>query len=460
MRQFVFIFAFSIGLFSMVNALPEQALAMNYKLSHQLLPSGETVNVLRMEGQITSGEWALWKRAVSNLSPDQNTLFVVRSPGGDAAHGLFLLNHVEEFLADQKALGREVAVLAEKDCSSMCVPLYYAFPRRLSYPTTRFGLHAIHDDMGSNPAFTANYLNKLREIARSRNDQDMLNWLSEKEHSGAFSTPELDVNLASDLESHHSGIIPDGSLISSETMAAEKLSPLVDVQGKDLSWTHPDYRKIISNIWFYVARDLAKLPLNKVPAPKLQLEPFSRAEQSPEFTLWQNEWIINNISVWMEWTEIVGVPREKITKQWVRERINEIYPFPVTFRGMHYDGTGVVQVNPDTTYLSMVTPDQNRTTWRDYVGYGYYVTGHEFMHYALSKKGVPDILHHCIYVISVDGKPSLMERLNNRLINSGVAGALLPRYGVNQETQLTPCTQLNTQQVGDSARYAKELSQD
>lgn len=125
---------------------------------------------------------------------------------------------------------------------------------------------------------------------------------------------------------------------------------------------------------------------------------------------------------------------------------------------MHYDGTGRIQVNPDTTYKAMITPDQNRTTWRDYVGYGYYVTGHEFMHYALSKRGIPDKLHHCIYVISHEGKPSLMAQLNNQLIAAGIGGALLPRYGINQEIELNPCLQLTPEEARLAGNFAVELS--
>lgn len=434
-----------------------QAFSMSYSIQKALTPAGKQINVVRMTGEIANGEWALWKGMVASLDTRKDTLFILQSPGGNAAHGLFMLQHVEEFLESQRTAGHQVSVLAVKDCSSMCVPLFYAFENRLSYPDTRIGLHAVHDEMGTNTEFTQNYLKRLRAIAIGRGDRDMLRWLSEKERAGAFASVELDKNRAEDLALEHSGIIVEEGLVENEKKAIERFESVPDVRGPDISWTHPGYKALIAKIWNFVSRDLAGIDPTEVLPPVLHLEPFERDRQSPAFTEWQSEWIINHAKVWLEWTEVKGVPISQITPDWVRTRIHEIYPFPITFRGFHYDSTNVVQVNPETTFLATVTPDLHRTSFRDYVGYGYYVTGHEFAHYALGKRGIPDKLHHCIYLLSVNGKPSLMRRLNDYLVQEGIGGALLSRYGLEQEMALNACQYLSPEDKMKAIQYAREI---
>lgn len=414
--------------------------------------------MVRMTGQIVSGEWALWKKMVASINRHQDTLFILQSPGGDGAHGLFLLGHVEEFLKDQRAAGLRVAVFAVKDCSSMCVPLFYTFEERLSLPDTRIGLHAVHDLLGANPAFTQSYLDKMRAIARTRGDQETLRWLAEKELSGAFATPILDENRASDLAAGHSGIINETGIVETIEGTIERFERGPEIHGMDISWTHPGYKAVIAKIWGFVSQELARLDQSKIRPPALYLEPFVHTQQSEGFTRWQSEWIVNHASVWLEWTNIDDVPKEQITPEWIRERLDKIYPFPATFRGFHYDGTNVIQVNPEVTFKSMVTPDQNHTSFRDYVGYGYYVTGHELAHYALAQRGIPDKLHHCIYLISVEGKPSLMRRLNDFLISEKIAGIFLSRYGLDQELSFSPCANLTPDENRQAARAAQELA--
>lgn len=309
------------------------ALAMNYKISEATSLTGSKINVVHLTGEIVIGEWALWKQMVFKLNLKRDTLLVISSPGGNAAHGLFLLNHVDEFLRTQYNAGYEVAIMATRDCSSMCVPFYYSFPIRFAKEDTRFGLHAVHDEMGANSEFTKQYLNRLFETAQVRGDRNTIRWLNEKMAAGVFASSELDVNRAGDLAITNGGLVTESSIVDSESLAMKRITPQVNIQGTDLSWTHPEYRSVIRSLWTYVARDLAQVDLHQVEPPVLHLEPFDRAEQSATFTLWQNEWIINNISVWLEWTEIKGISKEKVTPEWVRERISEIYPFSENFSG-------------------------------------------------------------------------------------------------------------------------------
>lgn len=212
-------------LFAYVLAFSANALGMGYGVTTTRLASGQSVNVLRMEGQVVVMEWRGWQQAVAALDPALDTIVFLSSPGGNASHGLFLLGKVDEFQEASKANGRQVTVVAERDCSSMCVPLYYAFENRLAVTGTRFGLHAVHDELGPNPDFTRAYIKALRDRAEARGDTDMLKWLLSKEAQGAFATAKLDATPADELARKHSGIVGPDAIIRDEDAGFERAFP-------------------------------------------------------------------------------------------------------------------------------------------------------------------------------------------------------------------------------------------
>lgn len=230
----------------------------------------------------------------------------------------------------------------------------------------------------------------------------------------------------------------------------------LDIRGVDLSYSHPNFREKLADIWYFTSRTMVGLDRH-VEAPIIHLEPFDRKSQSAELTEFQNEWIIESADVWLEWTLVADVDREDITREWVREHIESIYPFPPAFRGFHYDGTNHIQVNPDTTFMPFYQNDHLGEK-RDLVGYGYYVSGHEMAHVALSQKGVPEKLHHCVFVTNVNGQPSLMEQLAQFLIDRSYSLEMVKYYGLRPEIMLDPCSRLDAHDRAVAAHHAYRLS--
>lgn len=205
-----------LTLLFVITSFAAHAFGMGYGVSKTRTASGQEVNVLRLEGQVVIMEWRGWQQAIVALDPNLDTIVYLSSPGGNASHGLFMLGRVEEFQETWKANGHRVVAVAERDCSSMCVPLYYAFENRLAVTGTRFGIHAVHDELGPNPEFTQAYIKNLNDRAEARGDSDMLNWVRSKVAEGAFETAKLVATSADELARIRSGIVSIDAIVSNE----------------------------------------------------------------------------------------------------------------------------------------------------------------------------------------------------------------------------------------------------
>ena len=214
---------------------------------------------------------------------------------------------------------------------------------------------------------------------------------------------------------------------------------------------YPNFEKNLADIWVFVRGMAGASPT--LPPPRVHFAAFDPAKQDPEWTRWQAEWTARRDDIFAAW--LCSVPGRKkypeatpLCAQTEKDRVAFVaahpavraeYPFPPEFRAFHYDGTGVIQVNPETTYLPYLQtgPDGVR---KDYVGYGYYVTGHEMLHYALESVGVPGPTHHCLFVTKrPETGTSPMEDLAAFLQDRTLAGFAVRRYGLQQEEQLRPC---------------------
>ena len=203
---------------------PLRCAAMSYSLGAARAASGARVNVLRLSGLIAGGEWGPWSYYTSLLDPALDTLIVVDSPGGAVPGGFFLLGKVEEFQARQAAAGRKVAVLAARDCSSMCIPVFYFFDRRMAEPDARFGFHGISlGGLGYDPEQTALYLGKLRDKAKERGDGRVGSWLSARASEGVFSSADLKPIAARALAAQDSGLLEPESVVADEQAAIDAL---------------------------------------------------------------------------------------------------------------------------------------------------------------------------------------------------------------------------------------------
>src|SRR5690606_26590473 len=80
------------------------------------------------------------------------------------------------------------------------------------------------------------------------------------------------------------------------------------------------------------------------PAPRVHLQTFELERLDPDFRKWQKEWTRSNYNIWKDW---FGARDIEITQEWINTNIDSIYPFPKTFLAFHYDGTNVIQINPN-----------------------------------------------------------------------------------------------------------------
>jgi len=200
------------------------ARAMRYDVGRARTSAGRQVNVVRMTGIIDVGEWAGWIDAVSRLDPALDALFVVSSPGGSVPGGFFLMTKIDAYLAERAAAGRRDWILADADCSSMCVPVYFLFPRRLSRPGARFGLHSVSmGGIADDPGQTDLYLGRMTDAARRRGEDGFLRWLQGVREQGAFSTHELTPFSGRALVEQGSGLVSPEGLADGVNDAAERL---------------------------------------------------------------------------------------------------------------------------------------------------------------------------------------------------------------------------------------------
>lgn len=211
-------------LLALLFALPPPAAAMGYAVSKARTSSGRELNVVRMGGLIDNGEWAGWTQALSSTDPALDTLFVVDSPGGAVPGGFFLLNKVEAYLAERAAAGRRDAALVERQCSSMCIPFYYAFPSRFALPAASFGFHGVSlGGLADDAEQTGLYLRRLTEPARSRGDAELLRWVEEAKSRSLFSTHALTRLSGAELAAQRAGLVPASGVVAAWPDALERL---------------------------------------------------------------------------------------------------------------------------------------------------------------------------------------------------------------------------------------------
>lgn len=197
--------------------------AMNFKISHSAASSGRKLNVVHMSGAIDQGEFSRWKEAVAYLDRNNQTLFVIDSPGGSVSDGFFLLDKIAAFLREEKAAGRTTAILAAGKCASMCVPMFYMFDRRFAEETVQFGLHGMwFDNYGVATQETTLYLDRMNAIAGPRKDERTPKFLTRMREAGVFSTTES-TRFSSQELLEASGIIPADGIVASESAALERL---------------------------------------------------------------------------------------------------------------------------------------------------------------------------------------------------------------------------------------------
>lgn len=211
----------------------------------------------------------------------------------------------------------------------------------------------------------------------------------------------------------------------------------------------PQLAARLAETWEFV-KVLGGAPAD-LPPPAIYFMQFDPKKQDPAWTAWQKDWASRDPQILVDWVcSQAGRAKhpEPVAKGlcadpakvrvWLaaHPEVNDDYPFPPTFRAFHYDGTDRIQVNPYTTYTGVIM----QAISLEGLGYGYYVTGHEMLHYVLDRKGVPGATHHCLFVTpQADGK-SYMAKLADFLIEEkGYAHFMARRLGHDAEVSLNPC---------------------
>lgn len=213
----------------------------------------------------------------------------------------------------------------------------------------------------------------------------------------------------------------------------------------------PDREAHIAAIWEFV--QTLGGPKQGLKPPVIHFSPFVLETQDPAWTAWQRQWSLSQDQIWTDYLcnpagkkkhpELVA---EKVCEQgrileWYRAHpeVRDEYPYPPQFRAFHYDGTNRIQIDPWTTYFAFYQNGPDGLP-RDYVGYGYYVTGHEMLHYVLENRGIPGPTHHCLFITKDAEGRSYMERLADFIVARGIGTEFsMKRYGLAQEEALDPC---------------------
>lgn len=117
------------------------------------------------------------------------------------------------------------------------------------------------------------------------------------------------------------------------------------------------------------------------------------------------------------------------------------HPDEATFLEFHYAGTNRIQVSPSRTFLRYYQNDPYGMK-SETVGYGFYVTTHEMLHYVLESDGIPGRLHHCLFISEKNGH-SLMSDLTQYLIDQKISAPLVRNVGFDFEKGLMPCEALS-----------------
>lgn len=187
-RSFLMLFILSLAFsFSANGELP-------FRIQKESSSSGEKINVLEFpESIIDNTSWQKWRYSFSELDPNLDTLIIFNSPGGTVPGGTILIHHIEVFLGKQKENGRRVAILSERECSSMCIPVFFTLDHRYSLAETKFGFHGVDlgGGLGHDSVQTDLYLKQLKTKAKERNQNEFIDWLDQQIESGVFANHDL-----------------------------------------------------------------------------------------------------------------------------------------------------------------------------------------------------------------------------------------------------------------------------
>lgn len=218
--------------------------------------------------------------------------------------------------------------------------------------------------------------------------------------------------------------------------------------GELKGYYYPGLEDKIAQTWEFIKASTGFNKLNiKAEAPMINFEPFIFAKETPEWVLFQKQWIKGHPEVWDDWNKSShGAKPEE-----------DGNPFPKKFTAFEYYGTSHIQANPEFSFIPYYQYD-DKGIEQDLAGLGYYSVGHELHHYALTLIGVPIKLQHCIFASprkSTD-KP-MMEGLSDFLIDTHISSYLARFKGSDAEINLDPCKDLSADEQKAAADWAQKF---
>ena len=212
----------------------------------------------------------------------------------------------------------------------------------------------------------------------------------------------------------------------------------VTLKGDIPFFEFPHLQKQSNLIWSFI-KETVSLP-SEVSAPIIHFFPFDRQKQDQKWTDWQNQWLLRNPSIWIEYSRYAKISSAIITPEWIKKTISHALPFPKHFIAFHYDNTNQIQINPKTAFLSFYQNDPYGVK-KDLTGLGFYIMGHEMLHYAFQEKKIlPSKNHHCLFILPLlPNKQSVLEALSTFLIDSRLSSSTIKILGLKQEESFQPC---------------------
>ncbi|MGZ3692850.1 MAG: hypothetical protein ACXWQO_01280 [Bdellovibrionota bacterium] len=227
------------------------------------------------------------------------------------------------------------------------------------------------------------------------------------------------------------------------------------VHGDAPLFEYPGLQEKIDRTWQYEKKKY--LADKEVKDPEIYFFPFDRAQESAEWVTWQNNWILENPAIWLDWTQIEGnnAPKE-ITKDWVQQNIVKLFPFPKTFRAFHYDGTNRIQISAGTTFLPYYVNDPYGMKV-DNIGFGFYTAAHEMLHYTFEQRGIPGRLHHCIFISERPNKKTPIQDAVQFLLDQKISNPYAMFMGADKENDFNPCGALSKDEQALAHKYLLEL---
>ena len=231
------------------------------------------------------------------------------------------------------------------------------------------------------------------------------------------------------------------NLLSASISDSSKENNLhVILKGDVPSFEFPHLQQQSDSIWSFIKETIN---ISNIAPPIIYFSSFDKKSQDEKLTSWQMQWASKNPFIWIEYIRYKKLNSSTITPEWIEEFLKNSYPFPKHFIAFHYDNTNYIQINPKRAFLSLYQNDPYGVK-KDMAGLGFYIMGHEMLHYAFQEKNIfsqNQKIHHCLFILPLlPNKKSVLEALSDYLIARQFSFSAIKMLGLQSEKK-TPALQ-------------------